>query len=113
MPVKNSIATVPMTTFLSSSVTGTYAPIITGGLAHACFSISITNNSTQDITISFDGVNDSDYIPKATIKNIPPLYALIAQTNSAQFPLGTQIYVKGTAGTGDIYVAGYYQPQGV
>ena len=71
------------------------------------------NNSTQDITISFDGTNDADYIPKSTSKNLPLLYPLIPQTNSAQFAQGTQIYVKGTAGTGDIYVAGYYQPQGV
>lgn len=113
MPVKNSIATVPMTTFASSSVTGTYEPIITGGLAKPCFVISITNNSTQDINISFDGTTDADYIPKATSKNLPLLYPLIPQTNSAQFAQGTQIYVKGTAGTGSIFVAGYYQPQGV
>lgn len=112
MAVKNTILTVPMTTFASSSVTGSYQPIITGGLAHPCFLLRITNASTKDITISFDGVNDADYIFSNTANNIPTNYPLIPNTNSAQFPKGLQIYVKGTAGTGNIYVAGYYQSQG-
>lgn len=112
MAVKNSIQTVPLTSFLSSSVTGSYAPIITGGLAKSCFLIRITNASTKDITISFDGVTDADYIFSSTANNIPGIYPLTPTTLYANFPQGTQIYVKGTAGTGNIYVAGYYQPQG-
>jgi hypothetical protein len=113
MSVKNSIQTVPMTTYASSTVTGTYAPMITGGLAKACFLLRITNASTKDIQISFDGITDADYIFSATANNIPSIYPLIPTTNYANFSAGTQIYVKGTAGTGDIYIAGYYQPQGV
>jgi hypothetical protein len=110
---KNSIKAVPMTTFASTSVSGTYAPIITGGLAQACYLLRIINDTTQDVTISFDGVTDADYILLGTGNNIPAIYG--AQPNSyvALFPKGMQIYVKGTAGTGNIYVSGYYQPRGV
>lgn len=113
MSVKNSILTVPLTIFDSATVAGTYAPIITGGLAKACFLIRITNASTKDITISFDGVTDADYIFSNTANNIPAIYATTPNTFYANFAQGTQIYVKGTAGTGDIYISGYYQPQGV
>lgn len=111
MAVKNSISAVPLATFSSASVTGSYLPVITGGLAKSCFLIRITNASTKDITISFDGTTDADYIFSNTANNIPGIYPLIPNTNSAQFAHGTQIYVKGTAGTGNIYVAGYYQSQ--
>lgn len=112
MSVKNSIHAVPLASFNSASVSGMYQPIITGGLAKSCYVLRIINASTKDITISFDGSNDADYIVSATTAVLPEIYALIPNTNSAQFAQGTQIYLKGTAGTGTIYVAGYYQPQG-
>jgi len=112
MAVKNIIQAVPMTTFASSSVTGTYQPMITGGLAKPCFLLRITNQSTKDVTISFDGTNDADYIFFNTANNIPAVYSIQPNTSIALWPQGQQIYVKGTAGTGSIFIAGYYQPQG-
>jgi hypothetical protein len=110
---KNTIHTVPLSSFNSASVSGTYQPIITGGLAQSCFLLRITNDSNQDITISYDGVTDSDYILQGTANNIPPAYPNIPNGYLALFAKGLQIYLKGTAGTGNIYVAGYYLPQGV
>lgn len=110
---KNIILTIPMTTFNSSGITGSYAPMITGGLAQACYLLRITNACNKDITISLDGVNDADYIFTNTANNIPAIYSLQPNGFVALFTKGQQIYVKGTAGTGNIYIAGYYQPQGV
>lgn len=110
---KNIIKAVPLTSFSSSSITSSYQPIITGGLAAPCFLLRITNNTTEDFLISFDGINDADYIFKDTTSNIPTLYSNQPPSYIAVWPQGQQIYVKGTAGTGTLYIAGYYQPQGV
>ena len=110
---KNSIKAVPLSSFSSASVTGTYQPIITGGLSKACFLLRITNASDKDVTISYDGTNDADYIFSNTTNNIPTFNGAQPNAYVAQFPQGTQIYVKGTAGTGSIKVAGYYLPQGI
>ena len=114
MPVKNTIQAVKLASFNSADVTNDYQPIITNtpGLAHSCFLLRITNESNKDVTISFDGVTDNDYIFSATANNIPAIYPIQPNTNSAQFPQGQQIWLKGTTGTGTIYVAGYYQAQG-
>lgn len=111
MAVKNSIHAVPLSTFDSAAVTGVYQPVITGGLAKPCFEIHIVNTSNQGITISYDGVNDHDFIPATSHNTIPALYPNQPNTFSVSFAQGTQIYVKGTAGMGTIYIAGYYQPQ--
>jgi hypothetical protein len=109
MAVKNQIAAVPLSTFASANVTGAYQAISTA-LPNSCFLLRIINASNKDITISFDGINDGDYIVSGT--NI----SLNGQTNSqpnnfiANWPIGTTVYAKGTAGTGNVYVAGYYQP---
>lgn len=111
---KNSIKAVPMTTFDSSGVTTSFKPMITGGLAKACYLLRITNASNKDFTISFDGINDADYIFTNTANNIPVVYGAQPNGFTAQFPQGQQVYVKGAAaGTGNIYISGYYQPQGV
>lgn len=110
---KNTIRTTPLATFDSATLSGTYAAVITGGLAKPCYLLRITNASNKDVTISFDGVNDSDYIFSNTANNIPAIYGSQPSAYVAIFPQGQQIYVKGSAGTGNIYIAGYYQPQGV
>ncbi len=110
---KNSIKAVPMTIFASTGISGTYAPTITGGLAQSCYLLRIINDTTQDITISYDGTNDADYILLGTANNIPAIYGGQPNNFIAQFPKGLQIYVKGTTGTGNLYIVGYYQPQGV
>ena len=110
MAQKNNIKPIPLTNIASSTVSGTYAAINSSGLANPCFLIRIINNSTQDVTVSYDGVNDHEFVPKATT------VAVTGQANVPQFgtfSAFTVVYVKGTAGTGNIYLSGYYQPQGV
>lgn len=110
MALKNSIKAVPLTNIDSSTVTTLYKAINIGGLPNPCFKIRIINNSSNDVTVSYDGTNDHDYIPKSTSIEISGA-ANIPQFGT--FTANTVVYVKGTAGTGNIYLSGYYQPQGI
>jgi hypothetical protein len=113
MPVKNAATPIPLTSIDSTAVTDTYQAINTTGLPFPCFSINILNDSDEDITVSFDGVNDHEYIVSDFDRDI--LFQTNAQpTNSvALLPQGTKIYVKGTAGTGYIYLSGWGNLQGI
>ena len=110
MPVKNIVKSVTLGSLASSGISSTYTAVIT--LSNACFMIRIINNSDEDVTVSYDGTHDADFIPEMSSAQIQ------AQTNAqptnsvANFAQGTTIYVKGTSGTGSVYVAGYYQPTG-
>jgi len=106
MATKNFILHVPLASISSAAVTASYQAINSGGLPNACHGITITNDSNQDVTVSFDGTNDHDYLPAGeslTINTPPPLL----NGNRA----GTVVSVKGTAGTGNVYLAGSYLPQ--
>ena len=109
MAISNFVFPVPLTSIDSVGVSGTYAAINAGGLPNACFQIKIVNNSTKDVTVSWDGTNDHDYIPTLSTATFP--FQSNAQPNAAQAQVrkGTTIYVKGTAGTGLVYLMGYYQ----
>jgi hypothetical protein len=109
----NIVKPIPLTSIDSATgVSGTYAAINPNGLPNGCIMIRITNNSTKDVTVSFDGTNDHEYIP--TLTSVLLQFQTNAQPNAstALLPLGTKVYVKGTAGTGLIYLAGWYQPNG-
>ena len=89
----------------SASMLGTYAAA--GTLLHPARIVKFTNNTTQDITISWDGTNDHEYIPAGS-------FLLLDFTSNAVSgaPLsvnnGTVFYAKGTAGTGSLYISYYY-----
>jgi hypothetical protein len=88
------------------SISGTYAAI-GPATQHAMRLIKIVNNTNADITISFDGTTDNDYIPS----NSFALYDF--QTNSQSdlyffLSLNTQVYIKGTPSAGSVYVTMIY-----
>lgn len=109
MAVKNSVAAIPLKSIDSASFTGSYQLIYSLGTPNACFFLSIINNSNRDITVSYDGTNDHDFVPTLKSRDLP------VQTNSqpnnkiALFATGTKVWVKAAAGTGFVYLAGYYQ----
>lgn len=109
MAVKNQIQAIPLSTFASASVTASYQAI-NAGLPNSVFLLRIINASNKDITISYDGVHDNDYIIAGTVLSING--QANAQPNNflANWAQGTIVYVKGTAGTGNVYIAGYFQP---
>lgn len=108
MGVRNAVTPIPMTNIESTNVSSTYAVINTNGLPNACLIIKIVNNSNKDVTVSFDGTNDHDYIP--TMTAITYNYQTASQPNNyvCLLPIGTKIWVKGTTGTGYIYLVGFY-----
>lgn len=112
--LKNTVKAIILTSFDSSTLSALFQPINPGGLDHACFLVRINNDSDEGVIVSYDGVNSHDFIAPATTLELP------LQTNSgpmnraAYMSQGTVIYVKEAtaAGTGEIYLSGYYQPQG-
>lgn len=116
----SSFQCIEMAIYNTSGLSGTYAglnlassyAIYTGnGFQFDIKILKIYNGSNQGVTVSYDGVTNHDYWPSgATI-------IIDLQTNHADNPSngagtlnGRQaqvIYGKGTAGTGNLYIAGY------
>ena len=110
MSVKNSVKAIPMTIFAGASLTNAYQAGTTP-LPNPCIIFKIVNNSSKDVTISYDGTTDHDYVPAGTVL----LYNFQANSQPNNFvcslAASTIIYVKAVAGagTGSVYIIGYYQ----
>lgn len=94
--------------FDTATLSGTYQNLGTS-LAHPATMVKIVNTSSVAVIISIDGVNDYDICPASSFF----LYDITANTPSqgddAIFvPEGTQYSVKGTAGTGLVYLVVNY-----
>lgn len=98
----------PLSTFNSASVTGSYQAINASGLTAPCFKIRIANNSNQAITVSYDGVNDHEYIIGGQTLELNTQENAQPSAGVALIKKGTIVYLKGTAGTGTIAFSGYY-----
>ena len=110
MASKNTVKAITLTSISSGSVTGSYAAINSGGLTQPCFLIRIMNASDKDITISYDGTHDHEYILANSTLQVESQTNSQPNNNIAKFASNLVVYVKGTAGTGTIYLSGYYQP---
>jgi hypothetical protein len=88
----------------SATLTGSYQAVGTP-LTHQSYIFKMVNNSTSLVTVSIDGSTDIDVLPASSFF----LYDE-NEGNQAQpaLPAGTQIFVKGGAGTGLIYVINQY-----
>jgi len=106
---KNTVQAIELFSIASSVLDVNYQAINEDGAEGACFLLRITNDSTTNVTISYNGLVDHDIVLPGDVLNIN------AQTNSRPnnqtclFPKGQIVYAKGTAGTGTIYLTGYYQ----
>lgn len=89
----------------SSTLSGTYAPI-GGPLLFPSYICKLVNNSTVLVTVSINGTTDIDVLPANSFF----LYdeGKGQQAYQLSLPQGTQFYVKGTAGTGLIYLSTQY-----
>lgn len=90
----------------SATFTGTYQALGTP-LARPSYILKMVNNSTSLVTVSIDGTTDIDVCPA----NGFWLYDESKVGQSSAFPAlsqGTQIYVKGSAGTGSVYLVSQY-----
>lgn len=105
---QNSVKALAINSILSSAVTALYAPLNGSGFTSAPFFVRIVNASNMAITISYDGVTDNEYIPANSVFELPCQANAQPGAYVALFPKNTIVYVKGTAGTGNIYLSGYY-----
>ena len=92
--------------FDSVSLSGYYQAIGTP-LAQASFKCKIVNNSNVLVTISIDGLTDIDVAPAGSFwlydEGITGLSG-----SSPGVPKGTQFFIKGSAGSGSIYLVSQY-----
>lgn len=107
MAYTSRISWEPLRSIASTTLTGSYQALGTP-LAHPSYILKMVNNSDTLVTVSIDGANDIDVCPAGSFW----LYDEGKIGLSAGYPgmpQGTQIYVKGTAGTsGSIYLVSQY-----
>jgi len=93
-----------MTSFNAANLTGNFLVINTDGLDEACDMLRLTNDSTVDVTISFDGTNNHDFLITGQVLQLPTPVGI------SNFRRYTKIYLKGAAqASGTIYLSGYYR----
>ena len=105
---QNSVKSFVLSSVLSSTVTALYAPLNGTGFIQAPFFIRIINASNMAITLSYNGDDDNEFIPANSVFELSSQTNAQPNANVALFPKNTIVYIKGTAGTGTIYLSGYY-----
>lgn len=90
----------------SATFTGSYQAVGTA-LTKPTRIVKFTNNSTVAVTISWDGTNDHEFLPAGSFLLID---VSSDKETSGIFEIGanTQFLVKGSAGTGSVYISTYY-----
>lgn len=106
MATKNSVLPIAMTSINATGVSTAYATINASGTTNPCVQLRLTNNTNKNLTVSFDGINDHDFIKAGGTLE---LFTIPNYTGIPQFKKGTVIHVKSdAAGTGLAYLSGYY-----
>jgi hypothetical protein len=105
---QNSVKPLLLSSLASASVTANYAAVNGAGFAHPPFLIRIINGSNMAITVSYNGIDDHEFVPANSVFQLPCQENAQPSAQVALFPKNTKVYVKGTAGTGTVYVSGYY-----
>jgi len=89
----------------SATFTGSYQAIGTP-LSFPAYKLKLVNNSTVLVTVSIDGVNDVDVAPAGSFWLYDETVTLSPSIQG--IPAGTKIFVKGSAGTGSVYLVSQY-----
>jgi hypothetical protein len=90
----------------SATFTGSYQALGTP-LAHNPFLIKVVNTSTVPVTVSINGTTDHDICPAGSFF----LYdetANASREGGLTVAKGTQVWVKGAAGVGTVYLVAQY-----
>lgn len=110
MAYKQQLAYEALRSFDSASLTGTYqalgTPLVNPGTI-----VKLVNNSTVLVTISDNGVRDVDIAPAGSFWLYDATTNRTCDGNPIFIPAGRQYSVKGTAGTGSIYLVVQYNVQ--
>lgn len=91
----------------SATFTGSYQTLGTP-LANASYICKLVNNSSVLVTISIDNVNDIDVAPSGSFWLYDESKSGNQGATFPALPAGTQFYVKGSAGTGSVYLVSQY-----
>lgn len=109
-----NIHPIPLSSLNAASVNASYQALNGSGLDEPCLFVRISNASTANILISFDGITDHEFlagtaasIPRESLELIPSSASV--HNIPLLFHKGQIFYVKGTAGVGTIYLSGLYQ----
>lgn len=108
---QNKVKAIARTSLAGSSLTSSYQAINTSGLGAACFRIAIYNTTNGAVDISYDGTTDNDIVPPTSYIEIMSQTNAVPNSYIALFPAGTKVYVKGSSGSGSVYVIGYFVSQ--
>jgi hypothetical protein len=113
MSVKNMVLPIPLTFFDATDFNGTYQLLSAfNGIPYACIMIRIVNNSDQDVAVSYDGITTHDFVPTLSSLNLQFQTNSQPQNSVCSLSQGTKIWIlANAAGTGVVYLAGFYQPQ--
>ena len=105
---QNSVKAIDLTIVDSAVILGAYAVAADVVIEKALFYIRIVNDATTAITISYNGIDDHEYIAPNSF------FELNAQANSQPnnqvclFSVNSTVFIKGVAGVGSISISGYY-----
>jgi hypothetical protein len=89
----------------SATFTGAYQKIGIGD--RSCCLFKMLNNSTVDVDVSMDGIVDHDFIPAGGAFIVDCATNKAENAHTLTFGNRQDFWVKGTAGTGKVYVMGY------
>jgi len=96
----------PLRSVAASTFSGAYVTLGTP-FVHSIRIMKLTNNANVDVTVSWDGINDHEYLPAGSF-----LLLDVATNKEAsvtfEIAQNTQLSVKGSAGTGSVYLSAYY-----
>jgi len=100
----------PLRSIDSATFTGSYQALGTP-LANAASLVRLVNSSDVVVTISTDGVNDHDIAPSNSFWLYDIASDSPSMSDSVFAEKGRQYYVKGSAGTGSVYLVVQYVKQ--
>ena len=108
---QNRIKPIVLVSINSASLTSDYQEFNSAGLDGACFLLRVMNASDKGISLSYDGITDHEVVLANNTLQLD--FQNNAQPNgwTALVSKGQVLYIKGTAGTGTVYLSGYYVSQ--
>ena len=109
MALKNFVKAAELSLLGAAALEGDEFKPVNGTLPAGCFFVRFINDSDSDVTISYDGETDHDYLRAGETLEIYTQNNALPSGNVALFKTGTVPYLKGDPGTGTIYFSAYYQ----
>ena len=98
-----------LASFDSADIETSYQKLNSTPFAYPTQLMVITNDSTEPVIISIDGVTDQIYVAKNTVRNIYAQQTAQPLANKSAFAAQTTVWIRGsTAGSGTIALEAYY-----